>query len=132
MGRELRRRRTIVQIAPLVDVVFLLLLFFLLTSHLGQEEQIWVRLPESRSAVGAQPDAPPTVTVRRDGAIFWMGAETDLASLRAVAGALRTSGRADALRIRADREVPIGLLVQVLDEIRLGGVRNLSIATERR
>lgn len=127
-----RRRRNFIQVAPLVDVVFLLLLFFLLTYHLGQEERIRVTLPQSRSAEVPQTDSLPVVAVTRDGEIYYLGKRMDLASLRGAVSALRKDGRQDALRIRADREVPVGLLVQVIDEVRLGGVRNLSIATERR
>jgi biopolymer transport protein ExbD len=121
-----------IQIAPLVDVVFLLLLFFLLTYHLGQEERIRIALPRARSAEASQAESPPTVAVTRDGDIYCMGRKTDLASLRGVVSALRPGGRVETLRIRADREVPVGLLVQVIDEARLGGARTLSIATERR
>jgi len=127
-----RRRRHFIQIAPLVDVVFLLLLFFLLTYHLGQEERIRIALPDSRSAEAAQAESPPTVVVTRTGDIYCMGNKTDLASLREAVNTLREDGRTDALRIRADREVSVGLLIQVIDEVRLAGVRNLSIATERR
>lgn len=127
-----QRRQSFVQVAPLVDVVFLLLLFFLLTYHLGQEERIRVTLPQARSAEVPQADSPPAVAVTRDGEIFCLGKRTDLVSLRAAVSALRKDGHPDALRIRADREVPVGLLVQVIDEVRLGGIRNLSIATERR
>ncbi len=133
MEFERRRcRQNFVQIAPLVDVVFLLLLFFLLTYHLGQEERIRVTLPQARSAEVPQPDRLPVVTVTRDGEIYCCEKKTDLPSLRAAVSALREDGHPDALRIRADREVPVGLLVQVIDEVRLGGIRNLSIATERR
>jgi biopolymer transport protein ExbD len=127
-----RRGRQFIQIAPLVDVVFLLLLFFLLTYHLGQEERIRITLPHSSSAEASQAESPPTVAVTRDGDIYCMGRKTDLLSLRGVVSSLRRPGSLDTFRIRADREVPFGFLVQVIDEVRLGGVRTLSIATERR
>lgn len=127
-----RRRLSVIQIAPLVDVAFLLLLFFLLTYHLDQEGRLRIALPHSRTAEAQQVEDPPTVVVTRDGDIYCSDRKTDLASLRDVVSALRKDRSADALRIRADREVPVGLLVRVIDEVRLGGARSLSIVTERR
>jgi len=125
-----RRQRQFIQIAPLVDVVFLLLLFFLLTYHLRQEERIQVALPAAQSAEAVQAHLP-TIVVTRDGDIYWKDRKTELAALRDAARALQAVG-AEALRIRADRDVPVGRLVQVIDEVRLGGIRTLSVTTERR
>ncbi|MEW6215228.1 MAG: biopolymer transporter ExbD [Nitrospirota bacterium] len=43
-----------------------------------------------------------------------------------------TDLKRDFLRIKADRDVSVGLLVSVIDEVRLSGVKNFSIVTEKR
>ena len=118
-------------IAPLVDVVFLLLLFFMLTSHLMEEPAIKVRLPESKTAE-AKAEVIKTVSITKRGEIYFMDKRVDLESLQMVIHENLKDLEKDFLRIRADRDVSVGLLVNVIDEVRLSGVKNFSIVAERR
>ncbi|MDI6890143.1 MAG: biopolymer transporter ExbD [Thermodesulfovibrionales bacterium] len=131
---QFKRRKpyhTHLNIAPLVDVVFLLLLFFMLTSHLIQEPAIKVRLPESKTAE-ARSEMIKTVLITKNGEIYFMDKRVDLDNLQiAIKENLRDLER-EFLRIKADRDVSIGLLVSVIDEVRLSGVKNFSIVAERR
>lgn len=131
---EFERRRhnhTYLNIAPLVDVVFLLLLFFMLTSHLIQEPAIKVRLPESKTSE-VRSEVIKTVLITKDGEIYFMDKRVDLDNLQiAIRENLKDVER-EFLRIKADRDVNVGLLVSVIDEVRLSGVKNFSIMTERR
>ena len=116
-------------IAPLVDVVFLLLLFFMLTSHLIQELAIKIRLPQSKTAEMKNENIN-TITITKEGEIYFMGRRVDIKSLQA---AIKNdlTGK-DLLRIKTDRDVNVGLLVGVIDEVRFAGVKSFSIVTERR
>lgn len=131
---EFERRRhnhAHMNIAPLVDVVFLLLLFFMLTSHLLQEPAIKIRLPESKTSE-AQKEGIKTVYISKDGDIFFMDKRIDLKDLQgALKGSLKDPEH-DLIRIKADKESDVGILVSVIDEVRLAGVRNYIIVTERR
>lgn len=118
-------------IAPLVDVVFLLLLFFMLTSHFVREPAIPIKLPVSRTAELSQ-ETERTVTVTRTGEIYFMDRRVDLENLGV---AVRETGMRTKdifLRIKSDQEADVGLLVSVIDEVRLSGVEKFSIVTERR
>ncbi|MBI4621143.1 MAG: biopolymer transporter ExbD [Desulfobacterales bacterium] len=131
---EFERRRynhAHMDIAPLVDVVFLLLLFFMLTSHLVQEPAIKVRLPESKTAE-AKNEAIKTVLITKDGEIYFMGRRVDLKNLQLAIKEGLTDREKDFLRIKADRDVSVGILVSVIDEVRYSGVKNFSVVTERR
>lgn len=131
---EFERRRhnhAHMNIAPLVDVVFLLLLFFMLTSHLMQEPAIKIKLPESKTAE-SQKDAIKIIYISKDGNIFFMDKRVDLNRLQTeIKGALKDAEQ-DFVRIKADKESDVGILVSVIDEVRLAGIRNYSIVTERR
>jgi biopolymer transport protein ExbD len=118
-------------IAPLVDVVFLLLLFFMLTSHLIEEPAIKIRLPDSTTAESMR-EISHTITITKNGELYFMDRKVDLKNLRvAIQGSL-PEGEKGFLRIKADKEVDVGLLVSVIDEVRLSDVKTFSIATERR
>ncbi len=126
-----KRNHAHINIAPLVDVVFLLLIFFLLTSHLIQEPAIKIALPRSSTAE-VHRDKAKTVYISKEGTIFFMEKKVDLRDLRKeIKKSLEHSG-SDFVRIKADKECEIGLLVSVIDEIRLAGIKNLSIVTERK
>jgi len=120
-----------VNIAPLVDVVFLLLLFFMLTSHLMQEPAIKIKLPESKTAE-AQKEAIKTVYISKDGSIFFMDRQVSLKDLQTVIKGSLKDIEHDFVRIKADKESDVGILVSVIDEVRLAGIRNYSIVTERK
>jgi len=130
---EFERRKhyhTHINIAPLVDVVFLLLLFFMLTSHLIQEPAIRVKLPESRTAETKDKEIK-AVLITKDSEIYFMDKRVDLKNLQVAIKENLNVGK-DSLRIKADRDVSVGFLVNVIDEVRLSGVKNLNIVTERR
>ncbi len=128
---EIERKRngnSFISIAPLIDIVFLLLLFFLLTSHLIQESSIEISLPESTTA-RAREDIRADIQITGEGAVYLAGIRTEVEGLgEAISRQMQT----DAISIRADRTVDVGLLVEVIDQVRLSGIRDYSIITERR
>ncbi|MDP2754848.1 MAG: biopolymer transporter ExbD, partial [Nitrospirota bacterium] len=81
---EFERRRhnhAHMNIAPLVDVVFLLLLFFMLTSHLIQEPAIRIKLPESKTAESKN-ETIGTIMITNNGEIYFMDKRVDLKNLQ--------------------------------------------------
>lgn len=126
-----RHNHSHMNIAPLVDVVFLLLLFFMLTSHLMQEPAIKIKLPQSKTAE-AQKDAIKSIYISKEGNIYFMDRIVDLNKLQVAIKEGVKDIQTDFLRIKADRDADVGTLVSVIDEVRLAGVRNYSIVTERR
>jgi len=133
LGMEFERKRYHVHldIAPLVDVVLNLLLFFMLTSHLIEEPAIKIRLPDSKTSESMR-EISQTITITKDGEIYFVDKRIDLKNLRAAIQGSLPSGEEGFLRIKADREVDVGLLVSVIDEVRLSDVKTFSIVTERR
>lgn len=118
-------------IAPLVDVVFLLLLFFMLTSHLIQEPAIKINLPESKTAE-AQNDQMKTILITKNAEIYFMDKRVDIENLQRAIMECATDIKKEFVRIKADQEADVGLLVKVIDEVKLSGITNFSIITERR
>jgi biopolymer transport protein ExbD len=131
MEFERKRYHVHLDIAPLVDVVLNLLLFFMLTSHLIEEPAIKVRLPDSTTAESIK-EISRTVTITRNGELYFMDKRVDLKNLRAVIRESFPEKEKGFLRIKADKEVDVGLLVGVIDEVRLSGIKTFSIVTERR
>jgi biopolymer transport protein ExbD len=126
-----RHEHAHLNIAPLVDVVFLLLLFFMLTSHLIQEPAIRIHLPESKTAEILK-ESIKTVLITKKGEIYFMDKKVDMENLRVMIKDNFEDTKKDFLRIKADQDVNVGLLISVIDEVRLSGVKNFSIVTEKK
>jgi len=128
MANRRRRREPSINLAPLVDIVFLLVIFFMVTStFITPETGLPVDLPQATSGE-ARPEGAPTVVVQADGRVFWKGKPTDDAALLA---ALRTELAGDPVGtviLRADRKTPHGRVVQVMDVIRRAGAKRVAVA----
>ncbi len=124
-----RRRNGRVDLAPLVDIVFNLLLFFLITYSISLDPAIRVRLPESTTAE-SRADDPLTISLTREGALFLDDRPVALEELSAAVQAGLGMLPERSVRIRADREAAVGLLVQVIDRVRTAGCAAFSVVTE--
>lgn len=126
-------RRATVPLAPLLDVLFLLLIFFATTSsYRAFEQQISVNLPLSQTA-GADEPAPNEVLVniQPTGALVVNGKTVSLVELKNLLGELARDYPNDRLIIRGDKSVEYGRVIAVMDVARAAGMNRISFATVR-
>lgn len=119
---------------PMIDVVFLLIIFFLVSSHLArQENRLPLDLPVASTYGPLDPEsAPLTISVDRDAKFRVAGDIVDLASLRAILADLRGKAGMDAsIRIRTDGTVQYRYVEPILREAALAGVTDASIAVRQ-
>ena len=129
MRRRLREEQAIsFDFAPMVDVVLLLLIFFLLTSNLAaKQNSLPLDLPRASSTVQETPDLP-LVSVTQAGKVFLNGKATTLTTLGAQLRPLIASS--DGLvGLRADERGNYGAVVRVMDIIRKAGGERLALGT---
>jgi biopolymer transport protein ExbD len=122
------RNHSILEITPLIDVVFLLLIFFLLTST-SIQRSMDVDLPEARSS-DITPPVGIVVSLLPDNSVH---VDQEPVALDALTGVLRErmGGAADvALTIEADRRASFERFAQVLDRARLAGAKQVNLATD--
>ncbi len=132
MQLERKRRNSWgINIAPLVDMVFLLLLFFLLTWQLAERPAININLPKTKTA-SIRRDTLGTIYITKDKKIFFMEKEVDLKALGSEIKKVFKNPELNFIRIEADIDADIGILISVIDELRLIGIRKYSILTQRR
>lgn len=120
-----------INLTPLVDVVFLLLLFFMLTSHFVVAPAIKIALPDSKTS---EPEVKEEVviTIAKDGTLFLDKDRIMLTGLQYSLQEKLKKMKKPAVRIKADRETMLGVVVNVVDEIRLAGAGAFSIETEKK
>lgn len=138
MRVPLRNRREPIQLnmTPLIDVVFLLIIFFLVSSHLArQETQLELDLPTAASGREAAVESRPrlSVNVLPDGRIMLGSTETlpgDIA--RRLQYERNQTGDDLEVRIRADRSVPYGIVEPILTACAESGIWNVNFAVFNR
>ncbi|MFT5288306.1 MAG: biopolymer transport protein ExbD [Planctomycetota bacterium] len=123
--------QAVVDIAPLIDVVFILLIFFLVTTTFVKDTVLEVDRAE---ASNAQPtDAVSMrISVAASGAVYAEGKPVELDELaRRVQRAMQRDDLRSVIVI-PDRAVPAGRLIEVIDLVRGMGMENIALAAERR
>lgn len=116
-------------LTPLVDVVFLLLVFFLAATTLAREEvELDLRLPEARSGQRGAPGRVLVVNVFADGHLVVDGREVTFEALRQKLAAAWQRDREQAVLVRGDRAAQFGAGLQVLDACRLARITRVDFA----
>ena len=119
-------------ITPLIDIVFLLIIFFLVSSHFSRSEtHEQIELPEA--AGGTDDDSGSqnrlTITVRDDGSLFVSGRRIDGRQLQSrIVDLSRDPGSRPEVRIRGDRDVPYRQIEPIMLECVRLGISNVKTA----
>ena len=119
-----------IDMTPMIDAVFLLLIFFMITSSIIKDPGIPVNLPSAKSS-DSQPDKDLVVTVKSDGAVFLNGKSIRKRDLYKTLKMLRKQRGRDFLIVRGDQIIRYGVLVEIMDIARLAGIASVTLATKR-
>jgi biopolymer transport protein ExbD len=128
---ERRRAPVLLDLTPLIDVVFLLLIFFMVSTTFVQDAAgLKIDLPRSdnRDAIDAKQDV--SIRVAADGGVFVDDAGVTLESLREHLAAAAKKNPETMVVLEADQAVDHGRVVEVLDLARDLGLTRFAIATE--
>lgn len=114
---------------PMTDVIFNLVIFFMIGASFGLPAAIGVKLP-SASTAQTQLEKDIVITVNKDSGIFLNNKAVSLDLLdNSLKSKLRYK-KDKTVILRADRQVKHGLIVEILDKAKLSGAGKLAIATE--
>jgi len=119
-----------IQMAPLIDIVFLTLIFFMVTSVYARvESEVGITLPTADSALeSARTQGEIYINIRPDGVIVVNDREMDLPELQNVLDRVAEYFPGGAVIIRGDRAVALERAIEVLDCCRKADIQNVSFA----
>ncbi len=117
-----------VNMTPLIDMVFILLIFFLVTSSFTKEAGIEVSRPAAASGE-SQDTVSIIIAVSKEGDIWLDNQKIDIRSVRPQIESLHAQNPEGTVVIMADKDARMGTAIQVLDQVRLAGVSSVAIAT---
>lgn len=114
-------------VIPLIDVVFFLLIFYVISTSFVQESAVSLTRPASSQATAVSGAFVP-VAIVKSGAIQVGPQVVDLAGVRDVVKAALSDGRTGRVVVIPDREVPAGLLLRVMDACSAAGAASVDVA----
>lgn len=126
--RERKRKRPAIHITSLIDVMFLLLVFFMVSTTFAEHAAIKLELPSASTAEPSKLE-PLTLTIDQKGRMYLNNERVEEAELGSRLKA--AAGKPDAtLVLKADKSVPYGYVVRAMDISRQSGIRRIMSLTE--
>ena len=117
-----------INISPLIDMVFILLIFFIVTTVFVEETGVEVEKPEAASAVQLEKNSI-LIAVTSKGQVVYGGKEIGVSGVRAVIRRL-TNKEDMPVIVQVDEGANAGLIDRVIDESKLGGAKNISLSAD--
>lgn len=127
-----KREEPKVEMTSMLDVVFLLLIFFMISTTFVQTSGISIKLPKSTSGVVEKGPKEIRIYVDKTGQIFLRDKPLSLAQLEAKLHGFGVRAKNMTFLLLADRATLHGRVVQLMDAARESGFRKLAIATQKK
>ena len=124
-------RRVLFDMTPMIDIVFLLIIFFMVTSTFIQNRGIKVNLPKSTTSQSETKNFL-IVTIGRTGRLFLNQNAVTERELGIQLKAKSIEMAADTVIIKGDESVPYAKMVRVMDIAKMAGLSRISLSTDRK
>ncbi len=125
---RLEQKHSGIDLSPLLDVVFILLIFFIVTSVFVKETGVEVDKPQAMSQKKLE-NTVIMIAITNNGDVVYDKLSIGVNGVRNTVSQLLQS-RERAVVIQADKQVSAELLVKVIDEVKLAGAKSVNIATQ--
>lgn len=119
-----------IDMSPLIDCVFILLIFFIVTTTFVEETGVEVDKPQAASASRLEKTSI-MIALTAKGEVVYGGREIGISGVRSLVKRMLQHGDEIPVIIQADSAAESGLLVRVIDEAKLGGATKVSLATSQ-
>ncbi len=127
-----KRRRVTINITSLIDVVLLLLIFFMVSTNFIEQPGMKLDLPDSETASSSAAGNELEVIVQSDGSLFLNGEAIKIEELRIQFEKFATEFSTQSLFLKADKNVTHGIVMEVMDIARLTGIQKIIIASTKK
>ncbi len=125
-----RGRSAEINMAPLIDMIFILLIFFLVTTSFVKESGVEVQRPTAQSATPAK-KVNLMVEVTQDGQVYIEGKPIDIRAVQSRMKRFMVESPGGSVLVVADKSSQTGTVIQVLDQSRMAGVEKISVAARK-
>ena len=115
---------------PMLDIVFIMLIFFIVTTSFVKESGVTVNTPQAQTA-SRQENANIFIAITAAGEVWIDRRPVDPRSVRAIVARFHADNPEGSVIIQADAEAATHMLVEVMDQVRLAGVEGIAIAADK-
>ena len=119
-----------INMTPMLDIVFIMLIFFIVTTSFVKETGIEVNRPDAQTAVRNE-RGNILIAITESGDIWMDKRKIDVRAVRANVERMLAERPEGAVIVQADKFSQAGVMVTVMDQVRLAGVKNVSIAASK-
>jgi len=116
-------------LTPMLDIVFIMLIFFIVTTSFVKESGIVVNTPNAQSAQ-KQENANIFIGISESGEVWIDHRPIDIRSVRAIVARLHAENPEGAVVIQSDAKATTDTMVQVMDQVRLAGIERIAVAAK--
>ncbi len=121
---------TELDMTPMLDIVFIMLIFFIVTTSFVKESGVSVNSPSAQTA-SRQENANIFIAITAGGEVWIDRRPVDPRSVRAIVARLHADNPEGSVIIQSDADASTRMLVDVMDQVRLAGVEGIAIAADR-
>ncbi|AVJ56453.1 biopolymer transporter ExbD [Idiomarina sp. OT37-5b] len=118
-----------IDMTPMLDIVFIMLIFFIVTTSFVKEAGIQVNKPEANQA-NKEPSANIFIAIRDNGEVWMDKRQVDVERVAANLERMLAEQPTDLVVIQADKQAEHGRVVEVMDQVKEAGIDKISIAAE--
>jgi len=119
-----------INISPLIDMVFILLIFFIVTTVFVEETGVEVTKPQAASQIQLEKNSI-LIAITANSNVVYGGRDIGINGVRGIVKRLIQDDPKMPVIIQADENVPTRILVRVIDEAKLAGANSVNISTEQ-
>ena len=121
---------TELDMTPMLDIVFIMLIFFIVTTSFVKASGVTVSTPQAQTA-SQQENTNIFIAITTEGEVWIDRRPVDPRSVRAIVARLHADNPEGSVIIQADENAATGMLVEVMDQVRLAGVEGIAIAADK-
>jgi biopolymer transport protein ExbD len=122
---------SVIDMTPMIDIVFIMLIFFIVTTSFVRESGIDINRPIAKSSEAKSKGSNILVAINQNEQIWIDKREVDLRAVRANIQRLSMGEDEVTVIIQADSSAKTGVLISVMDQIKMAGIESISIATKK-
>jgi len=121
-----------VNVTPMIDVVMVLIVFYLLVGQLAVDRRASIDLPSSRTGIDESAEIDPIlIGIHVDGVLTINGEPIERERFAGEIQGMHTRMPSTPVRVRGDRDTPFGLIRPIMDQLRDGGITRVELMTEQ-
>ncbi|QJR81592.1 biopolymer transporter ExbD [Alteromonas pelagimontana] len=116
-----------IDMTPMLDIVFIMLIFFIVTTSFVKEKALDVNRPEDSNANPNEPSKALSIRIDENGTITMAGREVDIRRVVANAQTFLANNNTDTAAIQADEDTEHGIVVEVMNQVKIAGIDKVSV-----